>query len=370
MINENLKYQIALTLVKGVGPVLARNLVAYMGSEEAVFKEKLSALCKIPGIGEVVAREIVASKVMARAEQEIRFIDQKKITPLFFTHPDYPQRLLNCDDAPVIIYTKGNQHLNAQRMLSIVGTRKVSEEGKMNCEKLIAGLAADFENLIVVSGLAYGVDICAHKASLKNGLPTIGVLAHGLDRIYPPMHRQTAVDMLESGALVTEFLSETEPDKPNFVKRNRIVAGMADAVVVIESDVKGGALITARLASSYNRDVMAFPGRVSDNLSSGCHWLIKKNIAALIENHTDLAEALGWEKEKKGKDAVQKKLFVEFGTDEEQRVYQLLLQEREIDINILCVRCNLPVSKVSSVLLGFEFDGLVKSLPGNKYRLV
>jgi DNA processing protein len=370
LITENLKYQLGLTLIKGVGPVLARNLVAYVGNEEAVFKEKPSSLSKIPGIGGTVAREIASAKVMARAEQEMKFIDQKKITPLFFTQPDYPQRLLNCDDAPVLLFTKGNRHLNAHRMLSIVGTRKVTEEGKLNCEKLIAGLAADFNDITIVSGLAYGVDICAHKSSLKNGFATVGVLAHGLDRIYPPMHRQTAVEMLDNGALLTEFMSETEPDKPNFVKRNRIIAGMTDAVVVIESDVKGGALITARLASSYNRDVLAFPGRVSDSLSSGCHWLIKKNIAALIENHNDLAEALGWEKEKKGKDAVQKKLFVEFGSDEEQRIYQLLLQEREADINWLCVRCNLPVSKVSSVLLGFEFDGLVKSFPGNKYRLV
>lgn len=350
--------------------MLARNLVAYLGNEEVVFREKASSLQKIPGIGSSIAHDIVSANVLLRAEKEIEFIERKKITPLFYTDSAYPQRLNNCDDAPVVLYTLGNINLNAQRIISVVGTRKVTEEGKINCDKLIEGLSGMFSNVLISSGLAYGVDICAHKAALRHKLPTVGVLAHGLDRIYPPMHRQTAVDMLETGGLVTEFVSETDPDKPNFVKRNRIIAGLADAVVVIESGVKGGALITARLASSYNRDVLAFPGRVSDPLSAGCHWLVKKNVAALVENHEDVAEALGWEADKSGSVAVQQKLFVEFGTDEEKRVYQLLLQEREADINWLCIKCNLPVSKVSAVLLGFEFDGLIKSLPGNKFRLV
>lgn len=370
MISEKLKYQIALTLIKGVGPVLARNLIAYLGGEEAVFKEKASTLQKIPGIGTALAKDIVSAEVMQRAEQEIAFLEKKNIKPLYYTDSDYPQRLNNCDDAPIILYALGEHDLNSHRVLSVVGTRKVTEEGKINCEKLIEGLSQMFPNLLIVSGLAYGVDIWAHKQSLKHGLPTVGVLAHGLDRIYPPMHRQTAVEMLERGGLLTEFLSETEPDKPNFVKRNRIIAGMADAVVVIESGAKGGALITATLASSYNRDVLAFPGRVSDPMSAGCHWLVKRNLAALVETHEDVANALGWEAEMRSTGAVQAKLFMEFGSDEEQRIYQLLLQEREADINWLCVKCNLPVSKVSSVLLGFEFEGLVKSMPGNKFRLV
>jgi DNA processing protein len=370
LITEKLKYQIGLTLIKGVGPVLARNLVAYLGDEEAVFREKIPVLQKIPGIGTAVASEIVSSRVLERADQEIRFIEQKKITPVFFTDSAYPQRLLNCDDAPVILFTRGKQDFNVPRVISIVGTRKMTDDGRVNCEKLIAQMALDFPDVLIVSGLAYGVDICAHRAALKGKLNTVGVLAHGLDRIYPPMHRQTAVEMVEQGALMTEFISETEPDKPNFVKRNRIIAGMADAVVVIESGVKGGALITARLASSYNRDVLAFPGRVGDPLSAGCHWLIKKNVAALIENGDDLAEALGWEKKKKSKTGVQTQLFVDFETDDERRIYQLLLQEREIDVNSLCLKCNLPVSKVSALLLGFEFKGLVRSLPGNRCKLV
>jgi DNA processing protein len=368
--SDNLKYQIALTLIKGVGPILARNLVSYLGSVEAIFNEKASTLQKIPGIGVAVANEIVSSNLLHRADEEIKFIEKNKIRPLYFADKDYPQRLLNCDDAPVVIYSKGNFDFNTTRVLSIVGTRRISDEGKYNCEKLIEGLANDYNNVVIVSGLAYGVDICAHKAALKHNLSTIAILAHGLDRIYPPMHRQTAVEMLAVGGLVTEFMSGTSPDKPNFVKRNRIIAGLSDATVVIESGIKGGALITARLASSYNRDVLAYPGRVNDLYSAGCHWLIKKNLAALIENSDDLGEAIGWEKENKSNNTVQRKLFVEFETAEQQKVYQLLLQERETEINTLCVRLNMPVSKVSSVLLGFEFDGLVRSLPGNKFRLV
>jgi len=370
LISEKLKYQIGLTLIKGVGPVLARNLVAYVGDEEAVFREKSASLRKIPGIGAAVAHEITSSKVLQRAEHEIKFIEAKRITPLFFSDSQYPQRLLNCDDAPVILYSKGVQNYNVPRIISVVGTRKMSDEGRHNCENLITQLAVDFPDVLIVSGLAYGVDICAHKAAIKANLNTVGVLAHGLDRIYPPMHRSTAVEMVERGGLLSEFMSETEPDKPNFVKRNRIIAGMADAVVVIESGEKGGALITARLASSYNRDVLAFPGRVSDPLSAGCHWLIKKNLAALVENSRDLADALGWEIVPRHNGAVQKTLFPEFETVEEQAIYQILLSERETDINTLCLLVKMPVSKISAILLGFEFAGIVRSLPGNRYKLI
>jgi DNA processing protein len=370
LVSEKLKYQIGLTLIKGVGPVLARNLVAYVGDEEAVFREKSASLRKIPGIGAAVAHEITSSKVLQRAEHEIKFIEAKRITPLFFSDSLYPQRLLNCDDAPVILYSKGVQNYNVPKIISVVGTRKMSDEGRHNCENLITQLGVDFPDMLIVSGLAYGVDICAHKTAIKANLNTVGVLAHGLDRIYPPMHRPTAVEMLERGGLLSEFMSETEPDKPNFVKRNRIIAGMADAVVVIESGEKGGALITARLASSYNRDVLAFPGRVSDPLSAGCHWLIKKNLAALVENSRDLADALGWEIAPSVNGAVQKTLFPEFETAEEQAVYQILLSERDTDINTLCLLLKMPVSKISAILLGFEFAGIVRSLPGNRYKLM
>ena len=367
---DKLKYRIALTLIKGIGPVTARQLVSYLGDEEAIFKEKASNLQRIPGIGPATAADIVSANVMKRAEQEIEFINNGKITPLFFTDPDYPQRLLGCDDAPVIIYQKGQNVLNQPKILSIVGTRRVSEEGKENCEKLVEGIAKLFGNVVIVSGMAYGVDICAHREALKHKLPTVGIMAHGLDRIYPPPHRQTAVDMLDEGALVSEFISRTEPDKPNFVKRNRIIAGLADAVIVIESGVKGGALITAKLASSYNRDVLAYPGSIRNPMTEGCHWLIKRNIAGLIDRAEDIEEHLGWKTLTTNNKGIQTKLFVELNTPEEQAIYQTLLKEREIDINSLCQATKMPISKVSAILLQFEFSGMVKCLPGNNYRMI
>jgi DNA processing protein len=218
--------------------------------------------------------------------------------------------------------------------------------------------------------LAYGVDICAHRACLKKNIETVAIVGHGLDRIYPFVHKNTASEMIEKGAIITEFLSGTEPERQNFVKRNRIIAGMADATIVIESGIKGGALITARMASSYNRDVLAFPGRVTDEYAGGCNWLIKNNIAALIENADDLGNCLGWESTINSNDVVQTKLFHEFKSEEEQIIYQSFIKEREININQLRVLTDLPISKLSPILLGFEFEGLIKSLPGNNYRLI
>jgi len=369
-VSDKLLYRIALTLVKGIGPVTARQLVTHLGDESAIFKEKSATLQKIPGIGRNTAAEITSAKVMQRAQEEILFIESGKIVPLFFTDTDYPQRLLACEDAPVMIYQKGQPVLNRPKVISIVGTRRITEQGRINCEKFIEELAALFGEVVIVSGMAYGTDICAHRAALRHNLPTVGVMAHGLDRIYPPPHRQTAVEMLNNGALLSEFISGTEPDKPNFVKRNRIVAGLADAVVVIESGIKGGALITAKLASSYNRDVMAFPGPVNEPMYEGCHWMIKHNLAALTERAKDLSLHLGWEARGTNQHAVQAKLFVDFNTPEEQTIYQCLIKDREININTLCNKTQLPISKVSAILLNFEFDGLVKSLPGNHYRVV
>ncbi len=365
-----LKYQIGITLVKGIGPILARNLISYLGSVEAVFHENAARLQKIPGIGFETAKVIASSHVLDEAEAEIEFMEKNDVTPLFYTNPSYPQRLLNCDDAPVMLYSKGTSDLNCHRILSFVGTRQATEEGRSNCEKLISGVADRFPGTLIASGLAYGIDICSHRASLKSDLPTVGVLAHGLDRIYPHLHRQTAKEMIEKGMLLSEFIHGTPPDKQNFVKRNRIIAGLADATIVVESGIKGGALITARIASSYNRDVFAFPGRTTDEVSAGCNWLIKKNVAALIENVDDLQYFLGWEAEKNKSQVVQKQLFVKLQTEEEKAIYQILLQEREMDINTLCLISKLPISKVAAILLNFEFDGMLKCLPGNSYRMI
>ncbi len=366
-----LKYRIGLTLIKGIGNNLAKNLLAYTGSEEAVFREKQSVLAKIPGIGEVLSKEIVQQNVLARAEKEMAFIEKNKITPLYFTDRAFPYRLKECPDSPIMLYTKGNLSLNEGKFVAVVGTRNATEYGKENCKKLISDMAEAGLHAVIVSGLAYGVDICAHKAAIDSGLPTIGVIGHGLDRIYPAAHRPTAVKMLENGLLLTEYLSETNPDRQNFVQRNRIIAGLCDATVVIESANKGGALITAELANDYNRDVFAFPGRVTDEWSAGCNALIKTNRAALIDSAADVLHFMSWETDGINKSTpVQTMLFADL-SDDEQLIAGILRQNAEgLQVNELAFKTEKPVSKISSLLLGMEFKGLVKCLPGNLYKIV
>jgi DNA processing protein len=368
-LSERLKYQIAISLIKGIGPKLARNLIAYVGDEQAVFSQSLASLSKIPGIGLNLAKVIKSADVMQRADHELEFIQKHDIAVLYFTDDKYPKRLSFCDDAPIMLYTKGNVQLEKKKMLAVVGTRKASNDAKLNCEKLIKGIAERYPDTGIISGLAYGIDVCAHKAALKNNLPTFGVMAHGLDRIYPSLHRNIAKEMLSSGGLITEFTSETNPDRPNFVRRNRIVAGLADAVVMVESGIKGGAIITSRIAESYSRDVLAFPGNPSEELSKGGNYLIKKNIAALIEDVEDLEYALSWESEGKHH-AIQTNLFQSFDCKEEEVLYNLMLENKELTANELCTKSGLPVSRVSAKMLSLEFAGAVKCLPGNAFRII
>lgn len=371
MSDATLKHKIGITLIKGIGNNLAKNLIAYIGSVEGVFKEKQQALAKIPGIGEVLSREIVSQNVLARAEQEIEFIEKNKIQTFYFADRDYPFRLKECADSPIMIYTKGNCSLNNGKFVGIVGTRNATENGKENCTKLINDLAAAQPNTIIVSGLAYGVDICAHKAALDANLPTIGVVGHGLDRIYPAAHRPTAVKMLQDGALLTEYLSQTNPDRQNFVQRNRIIAGLCDAIVIVESAIRGGALITAEIANDYNRDVFAFPGRITDEWSIGCNALIKNNKASLIESADDIMRFMNWEKQNPtSAPIVQTALFLDL-SDEEQTIVRILRQNPEgVQLNELAIQQEKPISKISSLLLEMEFKGIVKCLPGNLYRIV
>lgn len=368
---ETLKYKIGITLIKGIGCNLAKNLIAYVGSVEGVFKEKQKNLAKIPGIGEILSTEIVLQNVLARAEQEIEFILKNKIQTYYYADREYPYRLKECADSPIMLYSKGNCDLNNGKFIGIVGTRNATETGKENCKKLIADLAAAQPNSIIVSGLAYGVDICAHKAALEAGLPTIGVVGHGLDRIYPAAHRPTAVKMIQEGALLTEYLSLTNPDRPNFVQRNRIIAGMCDATLVVESAARGGALITAEVANDYNRDVFAFPGRVNDEWSAGCNALIKNNKASLIESADDILRFMNWEKQDSiTKQTVQTTLFLDL-SDEEQEIVTVLRQHSEgIQVNELSIVLAKPFSKISSLLLEMEFKGIVKCLPGGIYRII
>ena len=365
MSGQELLYQIGITLIKNIGVVNGKKLVAYCGGPEAVFKEKISKLEKIPGIGRARAATIKNQKVLQRAEQEIEFIEKYNIRPLFYTEPGYPSRLLNCDDGPLMLYYKGNANLDNPKVIAVVGTRRATNYGKARCEEMLKELEP--LNVLVVSGLAYGIDSCAHRRSVDMGLETVGVLGHGLDRIYPAQNKKLAEKMLQQGGLLTEFMSGTNPDRENFPRRNRIVAGMADAVLVVESDRKGGALITAEIANSYNRDVFAVPGRIGDDMSRGCHFMIKTNRAALVESGADIAYMMGWEKVEVNK-RIQKKLFVEL-SGEEKLILETIREYGELPIDKITLLTKLNTSKVAASLLNLEFEGLVKSLPGKLYTV-
>jgi DNA processing protein len=303
-----------------------------------------------------------------RAEQEVLFIRKHKIKTFFFLDKEYPARLKNCEDSPVLLFLKGDADLNNQRMIAIVGTRNFTPYGKQVTEMMVD----DFSkyNATIVSGLAFGIDIIAHKAALKNKTTTIGVLAHGLDRIYPSAHKPVAEKMIHCGGVLTEFISKSIPDRENFPARNRIVAGMTDATIVIESATKGGALITADIANSYNRDVFAVPGKIGEKYSEGCHELIRMNKAMLIESADQVAEMLNWnDDDSKKKENRQLRFFHELKS-EEKILVDLLQQNGKLDIDNITIHSNMPMSKVSSTLLNLEFAGVLRSLPGKMYELV
>jgi DNA processing protein len=365
--DNELLHKLALSMVPGIGGILARNLIAYTGSAEKVFTESYQSLLKIPGIGEVIAKKIRNNKIFSKAEKELAFISKHLIDVRFYSDKNYPRRLKSCSDAPLLVYFKGKANLDEQRIVSIVGTRNATSYGKMLCEQLIGAFSERKYPVLVVSGLAYGIDICAHKLSLKYNIPTVGVIGHGLDKIYPSLHSDTARKMINHGGLLTDFPSETKIDPPNFIRRNRIIAGLADATIVVESAEKGGALITAEIASSYNRDVFAFPGRVDDPWSKGCNRLIRMNGASLIQGIDDLEYFMGWESDGTEK-AVQSSLFVDL-TPEEEKMVELLQKEGELFIDQISSELKVPGSKVSALLLNMEFKNLVVAMPGKMYRL-
>lgn len=370
MTYNSLLYKIGITLLPGVGNISAKNLIAYCGSAEAVLTEKKSRLEKIPGAGSVMVDTIMNSDVqkdaLKRAEEEIKFIEKKNITPLFFTDANYPKRLKECADSPVMIYAKGEMNLNAERIVSIVGSRKSTAYGKKICEQMVDAFAS--YNILIVSGLAYGIDICAHRSALKNNLPTVGVLAHGLDHLYPAEHFNTSEKMIENGGLLSEFMSNTKMNPEYFPRRNRIVAGMADATIVIEATVKSGALITAEIANSYDRDVFAIPGRVDDISSEGCNLLIKANKAMLIQSPEDVIRAMSWDVANKKTKQTQQELFAHLSIEEETLV-NILKQKEKVHVDDISNASGLPMSKTTALLLNLEFSGVVKSLPGKMYVL-
>ncbi len=362
-----LLYQIALTLVPGIGDVLGKKLVMTAGSAEAVFKEPARALRKIHRSAGPLLAGLNNREVLSRAEREIGFIERHGIIPLFFTDPAYPKMLKHCIDSPVMLYYRGDAPLNHRRTLGIVGTRKATDYGKYICRKLVEELKE--ADVTVVSGLAYGIDSCAHRAALDFELPTIAVLGHGLDRIYPPVHRAMASKIMAQGGLLTDFVSGTEPDRENFPKRNRIIAGLCDAIVVVEAAARGGALITAELANSYNRDVFAVPGRLGDPYSEGTNLLIMSNKAGLIQSAEDIEVFMGWRKRNTTEVPVQRKIFIEL-TPEEEKIIGLLQEKGPMGIDEIMTGAELAMSRTSSALLNLEFEGVVRCLPGKVYQMV
>lgn len=367
-------YAMALARICNFSFAAAQAIYRKAGSAAGVYAGRTDIAAIAPGCTPRLAKALKCwDEPLRRAEAEMEFAVKNGIRVLTPADAEYPQRLCHCDDAPIALYYKGSADLNATRVVSIVGTRKCTAYG----QDLIAAFARDLRGLcpdvLVVSGLAYGVDIHAHRAALRQGYPTVGVLAHGLDQIYPPGHRNTAVEMLGQGGLLTEFMSGTKADKVNFVKRNRIVAGMADATIVVESAGKGGALITAGIARSYNRDVFAFPGAVGAPYSEGCNRLIRDNSAALITCAADFVEAMGWTADaavaRARHEGIERPLFPEFTADE-QRVVQLLAGANDLQQNVIAVKTGMPAGKLAALLFSLEMKGVVKPLAGGAYHLM
>lgn len=363
--STTLLHQIALTLIPGIGCVQARILLEHLSPEE-VFTSKRSTLEKIEGIGTIRASSIKQFHNFETAEKEIAFIEKYKIQPLFITDETYPKRLLNCYDAPTMLYYRGTTNLNHAKIIAIIGSRTHTEYGKQMTETLVTTLSDS--NILVVSGLAYGVDALAHKACLKSNIQTVGVLAHGLDTIYPSAHKDMAKEMLQSGGLLTEFMTNTKPDKHNFPSRNRIVAGMSDATIVIETDIKGGSMITAELANGYNKDVFAFPGKTTDKRSSGCNYLIKNNKAVLLTDAAQLLESMGWVEHKKREKRKTKELFINF-TEDEKIIIDILTEKGQIGIDEINFLSGLSSSVVAVCILNLEMQNIVQRLPGKIYQL-
>lgn len=359
-------HQIALTLLPNIGPAIAKAMLSYCGSAEAIFSTSKSKLLSIPGIGPKTAEALRHDAALfARAEQELQFAEKEKISIYFYGDAGYPKRLKPCTDAPVLLYFKGQADLNAQKIISVVGTRKATDYGREICARFIDELSES--NVTVISGMAYGIDISAHKACLKNNLPTIGVLAHGLDRLYPNQHLPIAKKMLENGGLLTDFMSGTNPDRENFPERNRIIAGLADATIVVEAGEKGGALITADIAHSYNREVFAFPGRVGDEFSAGCNNLIRYNKAALITGAKDMLKAFGWLEEGDKAKPAQMLLCLDC-TPQEQIIMQAVQKSATVSVDDLAVMTGLSTGHLASALLNLELQGLLIPLPGKHYK--
>ena len=371
---QEIFYAMALTRLTNFNYQQALELYRAMGSAQMLFEHRNE-------IGDILKdcspRLMEALKdwdePMRRAEAELRFMEEHRVRAITLNCDDYPQRLTECPDAPIILYYTGNCDLNQAKIVSIVGTRQITQYGQDLIRHFIADLRRHCPQVLIVSGLAYGVDINAHRQALENGYETVGVLAHGLDQIYPYRHKDTANEMVRHGGLLTEFMTQTNADKPNFVRRNRIVAGMADAVVLVESAAKGGGLITAEIAQSYDRNVFAFPGNVNAPFSQGCNNLIRDNGAALISNADDFVHAMGWQDEairrQANADGIERDLFPDL-SPEEQKIVSLLQQTNDLQLNILSVKSSIPIGQLTALLFQLEMKGVVKPLAGGMYHLL
>lgn len=358
---------LALLRVEGVGDIVAKRLINHLGSAEAVFKAKKSQITAIEGIGDILYQNLRNSNVFTLAEAEIKFIKSSGIRPLFYLEPDYPERLRHCIDGPVILFSSGNINLQGRKTISIVGTRQMTSYGADFCRKLIEDLAP--LNPVIISGFAYGIDIHAHIVAMEQNVQTIGVVAHGLNQVYPKVHKKYVSKMEENGGFFTEFWSTSNPDKENFVKRNRIVAGLSEATIIIESAEKGGSLITANVANDYNRDVFAVPGRVTDKYSMGCNNLIKSQRANLLTDAADLIYMLNWQLEDKESKPVQKQLFIML-EDDEQKVYDFLQKNGKELMDVIALECDMPIFRLSSLLLTMELKGVIRPLPGKLFEAI
>jgi DNA processing protein len=367
MENSEIIYYLALQKADGIGDVISKKLIANCGSAQGVFEEKPKNLEKIAGIGSFTIRGLKDASLFHKAEAELVFINKNSIRISTFLDKEYPEKLKHCVDGPVVLFSKGKIDLKNRRIISIDGTRLITNYGKSFLKEFILDIKK--YNPIIISGLAYGVDIYTHQLAIENNLQTIGVLAHGLDDIYPKPHKIQAKMMQENGGLITEFWSRTNPDRENFVKRNRIVAGISEATIVIESAFRGGSLITADIANSYNRDVFAVPGRSSDMYSSGCNQLIKSNKAAMITSTKDLEYILNWNTEEISPRSIQKKMFIELD-DQEENIYNYLIKEGKQNLDVIALNCNFPIHRTATILLNLELKGVTKPLPGKIFEAI
>lgn len=367
MTETELLYVLALQHIPNLGDGTAKKLIGHLGSAEAILTEKPSNLLKIDGVGRKKLSEYRAAEHIKAAEEELKFIQENQVNTHYFQEEDYPEKLKHCFDGPILLFSRGNINLKNQKIISVVGTRKITTQGIAFCERFIEELSV--LNPVIISGFAYGVDITAQKSAIKHKLQTVGCLAHGLNQIYPKVHQKYVNSVEENGGFFTDFWSTDKFDRNNFLKRNRIIAGLSEATIVIESAQKGGSLVTADIANSYNREVFAVPGRPTDNYSKGCNNLIKSQNAHLLNSAADLIYMLNWDLEKQQEKSVQKQLFINL-EGEEQTLYEFLQKRGKAQLDTIALNCGFPTFKTAGILLNLELKGVVRPLPGKLFEVI